>query len=53
MTAIVRVRLQDGASHEDVGYGKLENSKSKADALDKVRPPSLTPLNSCMTTDSP
>lgn len=41
VTAIVRVRLQDGASHEDVGYGKLENSKSKADALDKVRLSSL------------
>ncbi|CEQ42445.1 SPOSA6832_04250, partial [Sporobolomyces salmonicolor] len=37
VTAIVRVRLQDGASHEDVGYGKLENTKSKADGLDKVR----------------
>lgn len=37
VTAIVRVRLQDGASHEDVGYGKLENAKSKADGLDKVR----------------
>jgi len=35
-SAIVRVWLADGASHEDVGYGKAENAKSKADALDKV-----------------
>lgn len=38
MTAIVRVRLQDGASHEDVGYGKIENCRSKGEALDKVCP---------------
>ncbi|KPV75580.1 uncharacterized protein RHOBADRAFT_14536 [Rhodotorula graminis WP1] len=42
VTAIVRVRLQDGASHEDVGYGKLENSKSKADALDKCKKEAVT-----------
>ncbi|GAA5988640.1 hypothetical protein JCM5350_005777, partial [Sporobolomyces pararoseus] len=35
VTAIVRVRLPDGASHEDIGYGKLENTKSKGDGLDK------------------
>ena len=35
-SAIIRVWLADGASHEDVGYGKAENVKSKADALDKV-----------------
>lgn len=43
VTAIVRVRLPDGASHEDIGYGKLENTKSKGDGLDKVSPPSLQP----------
>lgn len=37
VTAIVRVRLQDGSSHEDVGYGKMENCRSKGEALDKVR----------------
>ena len=37
VTAIVRVTLRDGAYHEDVGYGMLENSKSKGMALDKVR----------------
>lgn len=37
VTAIVRVTLRDGVFHEDVGYGLLENSKSKGAALDKVR----------------
>lgn len=36
VTAIVRVTLRDGAFHEDIGYGTLENSKSKGAALDKV-----------------
>jgi len=36
-TAIVRVTLRDGVFHEDIGYGMLENSKSKGQALDKVR----------------
>ena len=35
-TAIMRVTLRDGTFHEDVGYGMLENSKSKGQALDKV-----------------
>jgi len=37
VTAIVRVTLRDGVFHEDIGYGMLENSKSKGAALDKVR----------------
>jgi DNA repair and recombination protein RAD52 len=36
VTAIMRVTLRDGVFHEDVGYGMLENSKSKGQALDKV-----------------
>lgn len=36
VTAIIRVMLRDGAFHEDIGYGMLENSKSKGAALDKV-----------------
>lgn len=35
-TAIMRVTLRDGVFHEDIGYGMLENSKSKGAALDKV-----------------
>ena len=38
VTAIVRVTLRDGVFHEDVGYGLLENSKSKGAALDKASP---------------
>lgn len=37
VTAVVRVMLRDGVFHEDVGYGMLENAKSKGAALDKVR----------------
>ena len=33
----VRVMLRDGVFHEDIGYGALENAKSKGAALDKVR----------------
>lgn len=36
VSSIVRVTLRDGVFHEDVGYGLLENSKSKGAALDKV-----------------
>lgn len=36
VAAIVRVTLRDGTFHEDIGYGMLENSKSKGAALDKV-----------------
>lgn len=37
IAAIVRVTLRDGTYHEDMGYGMMENSKSKAAAFDKVR----------------
>lgn len=37
VSAVIRVTLRDGVFHEDVGYGALENSKSKGAALDKVR----------------
>lgn len=36
VTALVRITLPDGCYHEDVGCGKMDNCKSKADALDKV-----------------
>ena len=39
VTALMRVTLKDGVYHEDIGYGMLENSKSKGAALDKVCPP--------------
>ena len=31
--------LRDGVFHEDIGYGMLENAKSKGAALDKVHIP--------------
>ncbi len=37
ITAVIRVTLRDGVFHEDVGYGMLENSKSKGQAFDKVQ----------------
>lgn len=37
VSAVIKVTLRDGTYHEDVGYGILENSKSKGAALDKVR----------------
>lgn len=37
VTALVRVVLRDGTFREDVGYGKAEGLKSKADGLEKVR----------------
>lgn len=36
VTAIVRITLQDGCFHEDVGAGQGENIKGKGAALDKV-----------------
>ncbi|CAE6493808.1 unnamed protein product [Rhizoctonia solani] len=35
VSALVRVTLRDGAFHEDVGFGALENAKGKGAALDK------------------
>lgn len=35
-TAIIRVTLRDGAYHEDIGSGMLENAKSQGAALDKA-----------------
>ncbi|KAG6864996.1 hypothetical protein C0991_005731 [Blastosporella zonata] len=42
VTAIVRVTLRDGVYHEDIGYGMLENSKSKGAALDKCKKEAVT-----------
>lgn len=43
VSAVIRITLRDGVYHEDVGYGMLENSKSKGAALDKVRSQQLEP----------
>ncbi|KAJ4489915.1 hypothetical protein J3R30DRAFT_3278204 [Lentinula aciculospora] len=42
VTAILRVTLRDGVFHEDIGYGILENSKTKGPALDKCKKEAVT-----------
>ncbi|KAH9936020.1 Rad52 22 double-strand break repair protein [Amylocystis lapponica] len=42
VTAIIRITLRDGAFHEDIGYGMLENAKSKGAALDKCKKEAVT-----------
>ncbi|KAG8797267.1 DNA repair protein rad52 [Serendipita sp. 398] len=42
VTAILKVCLRDGVSHEDIGYGMLENCKSKGMALDKCKKEAVT-----------
>ncbi|TFK20914.1 Rad52/22 double-strand break repair protein [Coprinopsis marcescibilis] len=42
VTAIVRVMLRDGTFHEDIGYGLLENTKSKGQGLDKCKKEAVT-----------
>ncbi|KAF8609580.1 Rad52/22 double-strand break repair protein [Ceratobasidium sp. AG-I] len=42
VSALVRVTLRDGAFHEDVGYGALENAKGKGMALDKCKKEAVT-----------
>ena len=39
VTAIVKVTLRDGVSHEAVGFGMLDNCRQNGMALDKVRVP--------------
>ncbi|KAG8764927.1 DNA repair protein rad52 [Ceratobasidium sp. 428] len=42
VSAVIRVTLRDGAFHEDVGFGALENTRSKAAALDKCKKEAVT-----------
>ncbi|KAF7307718.1 hypothetical protein MKEN_01131900 [Mycena kentingensis (nom. inval.)] len=42
VSVVMRVTLQEGAYHEDVGYGSMENSKSKGAALDKCKKEAVT-----------
>ena len=37
LSVIVRVTLKDGAFHEDIGYGQIENCKGKAAAFEKAK----------------
>lgn len=42
VSCIVRVTLQDGTFHEDIGYGRAENMTSKAMALEKSKKEACT-----------
>eukprot|EP00842_Homolaphlyctis_polyrhiza_P006478 jgi/Hompol1/6831/HPOL_000299-RA len=42
ISAIVRVTLRDGTFHEDVGYGSIENSRSKIAAFEKAKKEAVT-----------
>lgn len=37
LSVIMRVTLRDGTYHEDIGYGQIENCKSKASAFEKAK----------------
>ncbi|BFZ54323.1 DNA repair protein rad52 [Savitreella phatthalungensis] len=41
-SAIVRVSLQDGTFHEDVGYGSIENVRNKGQAFEKCKKEAVT-----------
>lgn len=42
LSTIVRVTLRDGTSHEDIGYGHIENCKGKAAAFEKAKKEAVT-----------
>ena len=42
LSVISRVTLRDGAFHEDVGYGHIENCKGKAAAFEKAKKEAAT-----------
>lgn len=37
LSVIVRVTLRDGTYHEDIGYGSIDNARSKAMAFEKAK----------------
>ncbi|KAJ2680274.1 DNA repair protein rad52 [Coemansia spiralis] len=41
-SCVVRVTLRDGTYREDVGFGMIENTKSKGQALEKVKKEAVT-----------
>ncbi|KAK9766560.1 DNA repair protein rad52 [Basidiobolus ranarum] len=42
MSCIMRVTLKDGTYHEDIGYGNIDNAKSKSQAFEKVKKEAAT-----------
>ncbi|KAI8322510.1 hypothetical protein GQ54DRAFT_145647 [Martensiomyces pterosporus] len=41
-SCLVRITLRDGTYKEDIGYGMIENSKSKGQAFEKVKKEAVT-----------
>ena len=37
LSVVVRITLKDGTYHEDIGYGSIDNSRSKAAAFEKAK----------------
>lgn len=42
LSTVVRVTLKDGSFHEDIGYGFIDNAKSKAAAFEKCKKEAFT-----------
>jgi len=42
ISVVVRVTLRDGTFHEDIGYGQIENAKSKGQAFEKTKKEATT-----------
>lgn len=42
LSVIVRVTLKDGAYHEDIGYGSLDNARTKSMAFEKAKKEAIT-----------
>ncbi|PWA02826.1 hypothetical protein BB558_001009 [Smittium angustum] len=42
LSSVVRITLKDGTMHEDVGYGTIENAKSKSMAFEKAKKEAAT-----------
>ncbi|KAF7297191.1 hypothetical protein MIND_00952200 [Mycena indigotica] len=42
VSVIMRVTLREGVAHEDVGFGTIDNAKSKGAALDKCKKEAVT-----------
>ena len=42
LSTTVRITLKDGTYREDIGYGSIDNSKSRGAAFEKVKKESIT-----------
>ena len=42
LSVVVRVTLKDGSYHEDIGYGSLDNARTKAMAFEKAKKEAMT-----------